>query len=127
MQRRRKRRKFFGEGIYITHIFDTRWNHLWLNEGFASYFEYIGAEAVYDKDFVWQMYFYKNLGDALNRDILPRLKMNATVPESKTTQTNDEIESLFGWRIYQRGACMIHMLRSMLHQEERKLAPSSPL
>ena len=82
---------------------------------------------MYDKDFVWQMYFYKNLGDALNSDILPRLKMNATVPESKATQTNDEIESLFGWRIYQRGACMIHMLRSMLHKEERKMAPSYPL
>ena len=107
-------------------IFDTRWNHAWLNEGFASYFEYVGTQALYDKDFVWQMFFYFDLGDALFMDIFPRLKMNATVPESKTTRTNDEIMSIFGWRIYQRGACMIRMLRSMLRQEERKMAPSFP-
>ena len=108
-------------------ICDTRWNHAWLNEGFATYFEYVGAQALHDKDFVWQMFFNKALGDALFMDVFPRLKMNATVPESKTTQTNDEIMSIFGWRIYARGACMIRMLRSMLHQEERKVAPSFPL
>ena len=108
-------------------IFDNRWNHAWLNEGFATYFEYVGTQAVYDKDFVWQMFFYYALGKALTMDIFPRLKMNATVPESKTTRTNDEIESIFGWRIYPRGASMIRMMRSMLHQEERKMAPSSPL
>ena len=37
--------------------FDTRWNHIWLKEGLATFFQYVGMEALLNKDLVWQIFF----------------------------------------------------------------------
>ena len=102
----------------LMEIFKNRWNHIWLNEGFASYFEYIGMEAVYDKEFVWQMFFHRERGRAMKHDIIASLKENATVPETNATRTSKEIMDVFGWRVYERGSCMLYMLRSMLGEKD---------
>ena len=42
-------------------------------------------EAVYDKDFVWQMFFHRERKKAMKHDTIALLKENATVPETNVT------------------------------------------
>ena len=65
------------------------------------------------------MFFYK-VRLVWKRDIHATMKEKTTVPETKVIRTFKDIEGLFkeSWRIYSRGACMLHMLRSMLGDED---------
>ena len=63
------------------------------------------------------MFFFKDQRDSMLLDTHARIKEKTTVPETKVIRTFKEINGMFGWRIYERGACMLHMLRSMLGDE----------
>ena len=45
-----------------------RWNHLWLNEGLTTFFEWYGMEAVREKSFVWQKFYEEARRLALDND-----------------------------------------------------------
>ena len=109
--------------------FDTRWNHIWLKEGLATFFQYVGMEALLNKDLVWQI-FFRRVGMAMDFETVPSSKVNAMVVPSNATRTEYEISRLFMWPIYEKGASMLHMLRSILRScdeheealaEERKM------
>ena len=65
------------------------------------------------------MFFYRDQRVSRKRDTRATLKEKTTVPETRAIRTYKEIREMFdqSWRIYQRGACMLHMLRSMLGDE----------
>lgn len=79
------------------------WNHLWLNEGFASYFDVLWYEFVDGKDKLAQrMEGYKR--SALIEDDL----MNTPI----VNPDNTDFDSLFNSLIYEKGAWVLHMLRN---------------
>ena len=53
----------------------------------------------------------------MEQDVGLRINEKATVPVQSEIVTNSDIWPLFGWMSYERGACMLHMLRSMLGDE----------
>ena len=53
----------------------------------------------------------------MGQDVGLRINEKATVPVQSEIVTNSNIWPLFGWTSYERGACLLHMLRSMLGDE----------
>jgi len=83
------------------------WSHLWLNEGFATYYE-----ELYDG--------HKNGRDSM----LYELYGNARMITGRTTDTRPIVErkfddpmEQFGYHAYQKGGWVLHMLRSQLGAE----------
>ena len=46
------------------------WTHLWLNEGFASYIEYLAVDKLFPKWDIWTQFSTNELGSALRLDAL---------------------------------------------------------
>ncbi|XP_076343082.1 aminopeptidase N-like [Tachypleus tridentatus] len=88
------------------------WDDLWLNEGFASYVEYLGTKAV-EKD--WKMdeqFIVSTLQPVL---VLDSLKTSH--PISVPVNHPDEIAEIFDGISYSKGASIIRMMNHFLGEE----------
>lgn len=91
------------------------WSELWLNEGFASYFEYYGASAAHPSLSFFDRFFSQDMPAAFKFDSqktsrpmsMSSLKVNST----------DVIESMFDKIAYERGSAIIRMLRAWLNKD----------
>ncbi len=82
------------------------WSHLWLNEGFATYFDALFMEHDRGEDeFVYEMYlnaqeYFTEDKEQYRRPIVTNLYRRA--------------EDLIDAHLYKKGACVLHMLRAFL-------------
>jgi aminopeptidase N len=90
------------------------WNDLWLNEGFASYFEFIGADAAHPEEQFLDSYYSTDVAKALHYDS----KIAAHPMSLVATAVNhtDKIESLFDPVEYERGGSVLRMLRAYINR-----------
>ncbi|NXJ67330.1 AMPE aminopeptidase, partial [Rostratula benghalensis] len=85
------------------------WDDLWLNEGFASYFEFLGVNAAESE---WQM-----LDQVLIDDVLPVMKDDSLLsshPIVVSVSSPAEITSVFDGISYSKGASILRMLRDWI-------------
>ncbi|NXK52704.1 AMPE aminopeptidase, partial [Chauna torquata] len=85
------------------------WDDLWLNEGFASYFEFLGVNAA-EPD--WQM-----LEQVLIDDVLPIMEDDSLLsshPIVVDVSSPAEITSVFDGISYSKGASILRMLRDWI-------------
>lgn len=96
------------------------WNDLWLNEGFATYFEYLGAEAAHSEYDFFRYFYYENLPQALSFD-----GKNTSHPLSLSylPASSAYIESIFDNIEYQKGASVLRMLRMWMNREIESDSP----
>ncbi|KAG7280926.1 hypothetical protein CRUP_009213 [Coryphaenoides rupestris] len=87
------------------------WNDIWLNEGFARYMEYIAVEATYPELHV-EEYLLNTCFAAVGRDSL-----NSSRPVSSPAENPTQINEMFDTVSYDKGACVLHMLRHFLTDE----------
>uniref|UniRef100_A0A8C3PS26 Aminopeptidase n=1 Tax=Calidris pygmaea TaxID=425635 RepID=A0A8C3PS26_9CHAR len=88
------------------------WDDLWLNEGFASYFEFLGVNAA-EPD--WEM-----LEQVLIDDVLPVMKDDSLLsshPIVVNVSSPAEITSVFDGISYSKGASILRMLRDWITPE----------
>ena len=91
--------QWFGD--YVT---TKDWSHVWLNEGFATYYDALFREHADGRDeFLWDL-----LGNA--RQVLGQ--QNDTIPIVYRGYA-DPVEQ-FGFRAYPKGGWILHMLRNQL-------------
>ncbi|XP_069782286.1 glutamyl aminopeptidase [Narcine bancroftii] len=85
------------------------WDDLWLNEGFASFFEYIGVHASQPS---WLM-----IDQILTDEVLPVMADDALLsshPIIVNVSTPAEITSVFDGISYSKGASILRMLRNWI-------------
>ncbi|CAJ1068862.1 endoplasmic reticulum aminopeptidase 2 [Xyrichtys novacula] len=87
------------------------WNDIWLNEGFARYMEYISVEATYP-DLKVEEYLLHTCFAAVSLDSL-----NSSRPISSPAENPTQIKEMFDTVSYDKGACVLHMLRHFLTDE----------
>ncbi|XP_031232030.1 glutamyl aminopeptidase [Mastomys coucha] len=89
------------------------WDDLWLNEGFASFFEFLGVNHT-EKD--WQM-----LSQVLLEDVFPVQEDDSLMsshPVVVTVSTPAEITSVFDGISYSKGASILRMLQDWITPEK---------
>ncbi|XP_028270660.1 endoplasmic reticulum aminopeptidase 2 [Parambassis ranga] len=84
------------------------WNDIWLNEGFARYMEYISVEATHP-DLKVEEYLLHTCFAAVGHDSL-----NSSRPISSPAENPTQIKEMFDTVSYDKGACVLHMLRHFL-------------
>uniref|UniRef100_H2Y902 Aminopeptidase n=1 Tax=Ciona savignyi TaxID=51511 RepID=H2Y902_CIOSA len=89
------------------------WDELWLNEGFATFIEYIGTDYVEPGFRMMDQFVLYDLHDALTVDALttsrPIIAENVTTP--------DDINALFDDISYSKGGCFIRMISEFAGEE----------
>lgn len=88
------------------------WTHLWLNEGFASYMEYVAVNNMFPKWNIWTQFVYMDHARALELDGLKN-----THPIEVDVNHPAEISEIFDEVSYSKGASVIRMLASYLGEE----------
>ena len=88
------------------------WTHLWLNEGFASYIEYLAVDKIFPKWDIWTQFMTNDLGRALRLDALA-----TTHSIEVEVHHPDEIGEIFDEVSYSKGASVIRMLAGYLGEK----------
>lgn len=85
------------------------WTDLWLNEGFASWIEYLAIDHLFPEWEMWTQFIVDEQQSAMKLDALEN-----THPIEVTINHPDEIRSIFDAISYNKGASVIHMLHGYL-------------
>lgn len=88
------------------------WTDLWLNEGFASWIEYLAVDHLFPEWQMWTQFVVDEQQQALKLDALEN-----THPVEVTINHPDEIRSIFDAISYSKGSSVIHMLHQYLGAE----------
>lgn len=89
------------------------WTHLWLNEGFASYIEYLAVDHIFPEWDMWTEFVSHDLGQALSLDSLRH-----THPIEVEVHHPEEISEIFDAVSYAKGASVIRMLAEYLGEKD---------
>lgn len=89
------------------------WTHLWLNEGFASYIEYLAVDKLFPDWDIWTQFSTNDLGVALRLDAL-----ESTHPIEVEVHHPSEIGEIFDEVSYSKGASVIRMLSGYLGEKD---------
>lgn len=85
------------------------WTDLWLNEGFASYIEYLAVDKLFPEWHMWSQFLLADHGPALRLDALLH-----THPIEVEVHHPSEIGEIFDEVSYSKGASVIRMLAEYL-------------
>ena len=89
------------------------WTDLWLNEGFASWIEYLATDKLFPEWQMWTQFIVDEQQPALKLDALAN-----SHPIEVPINHPDEIRTIFDAISYNKGASVIHMLWHYLGAEK---------
>nr|XP_033775374.1 aminopeptidase N-like [Geotrypetes seraphini]XP_033775376.1 aminopeptidase N-like [Geotrypetes seraphini]XP_033775377.1 aminopeptidase N-like [Geotrypetes seraphini] len=101
------------------------WNDLWLNEGFASYVEYLGADFVQKKWNIKDLILLNEMYHVMEIDALSSSHPLSSKEEEVNTPA--QINEVFDPIAYSKGSSVIRMLTKFLKESEFKAGLNSYL
>lgn len=90
------------------------WNDLWLNEGFAKFMEFVSVN-ITNPELQVEDYFLWKCFEAMEVDCF-----SSSHPVSTPVENPAQIQEMFDDVSYDKGACILHMLREFLSPEDFK-------
>jgi aminopeptidase N len=96
--------QWFGDLVVIKH-----WSHAWIKEGMATYAEVLWTEREYGKD-DGAYYFLNEVRNYIEED-------SSRYRRPIVTNIYREAIELYDRHLYEKGACVYHMIRSILGEE----------
>ncbi|GFT63992.1 glutamyl aminopeptidase [Nephila pilipes] len=91
------------------------WSDLWLNEGFASFVEYLGTNHVEPGWRMMDQFIVSTSQDAMSLDGL-----ESSHPVMTDVDNPEEIDAIFDFISYKKGAAILYMLENFLGTETLK-------
>ena len=88
------------------------WTHLWLNEGFASWIEYLAVDYLFPEWDIWTQFVFSDFSRALHLDGLRH-----SHPIEVEVKHPSEINEIFDAVSYSKGASIIRMLAAFLGED----------
>uniref|UniRef100_A0A336LHN3 Aminopeptidase n=1 Tax=Culicoides sonorensis TaxID=179676 RepID=A0A336LHN3_CULSO len=85
------------------------WTHLWLNEGYASFSEFLCTHFLFPEFDIWTQFVTDMYTRALDLDSL-----KSSHPIEVEVNHPDEIDEIFDEISYNKGACIIRMLHNYI-------------
>ncbi|XP_001358398.3 glutamyl aminopeptidase [Drosophila pseudoobscura] len=85
------------------------WNDLWLNEGFASFIEYLGVDSVFPEWKMRDQFIYSTLHAVLTLD-----GTLGSHPIIQTVENPDQITEIFDTITYSKGSSLVRMVEDFL-------------
>lgn len=89
------------------------WTHLWLNEGFASFIEYLAIDHIFPEWDIWTQFLVNEMGEAYALDSLKN-----THPIEIEVKHPAEISEIFDTVSYSKGASILRMLMNYLGEKD---------
>ncbi|KAH3753711.1 hypothetical protein DPMN_188354 [Dreissena polymorpha] len=89
------------------------WTHLWLNEGFASWIEYLCVDHCFPEFDIWTQFVNQDLGRALELDAL-----HTSHPIEVPVGAPCEVDEIFDVISYSKGASVIRMLHDYIGDQD---------
>lgn len=89
------------------------WTHLWLNEGFASYIEYLAVDHLFPEWNIWDQFVVSDHNVALSLDALSN-----THPIEVPVHHPGEIGEIFDDISYRKGSAIIRMLANYIGEKD---------
>ncbi|KYO47776.1 thyrotropin-releasing hormone-degrading ectoenzyme [Alligator mississippiensis] len=86
------------------------WEDVWLKEGFAHYFEFVGTDYLYPG---WNMEKQRFLTDVVH-EVMLLDGLASSHPVSQEVQQATDIDRVFDWIAYKKGAALIRMLANFM-------------
>jgi len=89
------------------------WTHLWLNEGFATWIEFLCVDYTHPEYEIWNTFISREYSAALNLDALAN-----SHPIEVPVGPPSEVEEIFDTISYCKGASIIRMLYDWVGKED---------
>ncbi|CAL8324484.1 unnamed protein product [Lota lota] len=89
------------------------WEDVWLKEGFAHFFEYVGTDFLFPK---WNMEKQRFLTDVLH-EVMLLDGLSSSHPISQEVAEATDIDRVFDLIAYKKGAALIRMLANVMGQQ----------